>query len=242
MSRILVAYLIAPGDEYAAAAGRFFASIQARDAGMDYDLLVAVKNGVKEVYTAIGDASSVTVIEHSNVGFDIQSLLTVAQHECDDYDWLVWFGSWSRILCDGWLRKLYDNAVKPGVGAAGATGSWESGMSDKHPNPHLRTNGLMINPLRLHQFGDVTNRRECYEFEHGYTSLYNTLQRQRLECLVVGVNGQGFQTHEWPSSATYRSGKQANLMVADKQTDAWQAGSQEQQLEWSRMAGWEPNA
>ena len=240
MADVLVAYLYAPGEEYEKAASRFFQSLQEHSAGMPYDLLTVVKEGVTEATVAQAEAGLSTVVEHGGQGLDIQALLTVAKEECDDYDWLVWFGSWSRILHDDWLLKLHRQATVPDVGAVAATGSWESGVSFETPNPHLRTTGLMINPRRLHGFSDVYDRRGCYEFEHGVSSLTRTLKARRYECLVVGADGQAFREHEWPVSATYRQGNQANLLIADKQTDAFMAADHAQQRVLAGMAGWEP--
>jgi hypothetical protein len=78
----------------------------------------------------------------------------------------------SVVHADDWVAILFDSARKPGVGAAGATGSWESHFSTqsrlsrpekavqklkrfadlcwyryhfpKFPNAHLRTNAFMI--------------------------------------------------------------------------------------------------
>jgi len=39
---------------------------------------------------------------------------------------ICFLNSYSTLLTPGWLRKLHENLTRPGVAAAGATGSWES--------------------------------------------------------------------------------------------------------------------
>lgn len=39
---------------------------------------------------------------------------------------LCFVNSYSTLLVSGWLRMLHENVARPGVAAAGATGSWES--------------------------------------------------------------------------------------------------------------------
>jgi hypothetical protein len=43
-----------------------------------------------------------------------------------DGEFLCFLNSYSQPLAEGWLARLYDVARAPGVGVAGATGSWES--------------------------------------------------------------------------------------------------------------------
>ena len=43
---------------------------------------------------------------------------------------LCFVNSYSTLLAAGWLRKLHENVIRPGVAAAGATGSWESFYSN----------------------------------------------------------------------------------------------------------------
>lgn len=71
---------------------------------------------------------------------------------------------------------------------------------------------LLANPLP-----DRT-KYSCCLFESGADGLSMTLLRQRKNILVVGANGVAYPLDQWPTSRTFRSGDQSNLLVADNQT------------------------
>ncbi|MDQ3818845.1 MAG: glycosyltransferase, partial [Acidobacteriota bacterium] len=57
-------------------------------------------------------------------GFDIIPYFNAAR--ASDYGHYLFLNSFSVILDDGWLAKLYEHALGEGVGVVGATGSYES--------------------------------------------------------------------------------------------------------------------
>lgn len=57
-------------------------------------------------------------------GFDIDAYLQLAREHAAAY--FCFLNSFSLILADGWLDKLYRALVEGGAGLAGATGSWQS--------------------------------------------------------------------------------------------------------------------
>lgn len=88
------------------------------------------------------------------------------------------------------------------------------------PNPHLRTNAFMISRdvmLRL-RAGPIRSKLDACRFESGKQGMTQQVQAMGLQPLVVGRDGKGYSVEEWPESCTFRSGEQANLLVADKQT------------------------
>lgn len=153
----------------------------------------------------------------------------------------------SVILSHGWLRKLYRGASQPGVGIVGATGSFETHRRGApggpklvrrargsialrarrnfppFPNPHIRTNAFMIRPelLRTLDVPPVRTKAEAYRFESGRRGLTALIRKCGLEAEVVGRNGQSYSIKNWPSSGTFRSGGQSNLLVSDNRTREW---------------------
>jgi len=240
---ILVCYLAAPGEKYIEAAHRFDESYRFFEPGIDHDLLF-----ISKVDSSIGSQATfydtypwptnAWVEPHSNVGFDIRSLQRVCRDRADQYDRICWLGSNSCILSHHWLKKLWDAATQPAAVAVAATGSYESGVSRQRPNPHLRTNCLMVIPQVLNDlgFGPADTRMDCYEFEHGIHSFTARLRRIGYRPLVVGADGCWFDVSEWPESKTFRTSKQENLLVSDRQTDAYMAASPEEQVALEKLA------
>ena len=88
------------------------------------------------------------------------------------------------------------------------------------PNWHLRTNAFVIRrQLALHCWPRwILGKRHAYLFENGRWSLTRRVLRLGLQVVVVGRDGRAYLPPEWPRSRTYRSGRQENLLVADRQT------------------------
>ena len=68
-----------------------------------------------------------------------------------EYEFFLFFISWSRILARNWLKFYLDAfANHPDCGIVGATGSYEGLPPDQpFPNPHIRTNAFMVRRERL---------------------------------------------------------------------------------------------
>lgn len=110
------------------AAKAFFDSYRAHPAGCPHALVVLAKGwervpGLDDIrqWTA---ALNGTVIDLPDDGFDLGAYFRAVgairqRHVC-------FLNTHSRILADRWLAHLYDAALQPGVGAAGAAGSWQS--------------------------------------------------------------------------------------------------------------------
>jgi hypothetical protein len=53
--------------------------------------------------------------------------------------------------------------------------------------------------------------------------------------LVVGRDGVAYPTERWRESATYRSGGQANLLIADNRTRQYETASPRRRLKLEQM-------
>lgn len=141
-------------------------------------------------------------------------------------------------LADDWLALLERALLPPEVGMVGATGSHESPNAvrpgplrrlrpgfEPFPNPHLRTNGFaMKRELILElDWGSDLSREETVMLEGGRRSLTRQVRERGLETLVVGRDGS-YPPDRWRESATFRSGEQSNLLLADNRTRHYQEG------------------
>jgi len=141
-------------------------------------------------------------------------------------------------LVEGWLARMEEALLPPEVGMVGATGSYESPNAvrpgplrrlrpgfEPFPNPHLRTNGFAMEReliLTLDWGTDLT-REQTVMLEGGRRSLTRQVRERGLETLVVGRDG-AYPPDRWRESATFRSGEQANLLLADNRTRHYQQG------------------
>ena len=139
---------------------------------------------------------------------------------------ICFLNGYSEPLGRAWLSKLAANYDQPGVGAVGATGSFESLSAaysefPSFPNPHLRSNAFLIDREVFLQASGAfrfASKQESFRFESGPESLSVTLRRQMLSTLIVGRDGRGFSPEFWPLSRTFRLGDQSNLLLGDNQT------------------------
>jgi len=128
-------------------ARNFFASYHAHPAGMPHELVVLLKgwDGVagRDEVLAMAKNLCASVIELPDDGYDWGAYMRAAAQL--PHDWLCFLNTHSRILAPGWLQNLRQAAEQPGVGAAGATGSFGSVL------PNLSLLGV--------RFQDVRERR-----------------------------------------------------------------------------------
>ena len=95
---------------------------------MDHDLLVVFKGfaaaaDANEYEALLQDLPHLTLFVPDK-GFDINAYLRAIENS--DHEYFFFLNSFSVILADGWLRKIFQHAQRPEVGLAGATGSWLS--------------------------------------------------------------------------------------------------------------------
>jgi hypothetical protein len=130
LREIAAVYLARRADGIAAFQS-FARSYAAHPAGIEHDLIVIFKG--YEDSRELAEAAAVfsplryTPLELPDEGFDLGSYLNAARRLAHEY--VCCLNTYSVILADGWLEKLHAQARIPGVGIAGATGSYE-GLRD----------------------------------------------------------------------------------------------------------------
>ena len=223
----------------------FVASYRANPAGEEHELIVLL-NGVED-RSLLAELDGV---EHRVLELDRPLLDLAAYDEAArrlTHDRLCFLNSYSVIRGADWLAYLARAHAQPGVGMAGATGSWESqaewrrgaprywlyqlaGLREarrdypRFPNPHLRTTGFVIDRelLLALAFDRAVDKRAAYLLESGKDGIARELERRGLRMVVVGRDGRSFEVEEWAGSGTFRTGDQENLLIADNQTGAYQ--------------------
>jgi hypothetical protein len=188
----------------------------------------------------------------SGTGFDLGSYreaseLLPAERYC-------FLNTASEVLCEGWLGHLERALEEPSVGLVGVGGSMESAYSSAprplrpfrrgfgpFPNPHLRTNGLTIDSDLLHRLDWPTphSKLGVLALESGKRSLSRQVWERALDVRVVGRDGVSYPPDRWQESATFRSGAQRNLTIADNRTRQYENADAATQVKLERMA-WGP--
>lgn len=111
------------------------------------------------------------------------------------------------------------------------------------PNPHIRTNAFLIRHETLDRLAPliVQNKSDAWRFENGRTSLTAQVTDQGLGIAIVDSAGVVHPPEAWATSATFRSGDQTRLLVADNQTRAFAEANAEGRLSLSTMTWQRPN-
>lgn len=106
----------------------FLASYLEKPAGVDHDLLILYKGFGREAdiapYEKLLQDVPHSFLMVADFGFDLRPYFIAAKKYNSQY--FCFLNSFSIILDEDWLLKLYKHVSKPGVGLVGATGSWGS--------------------------------------------------------------------------------------------------------------------
>jgi len=214
----------------------FLASYRRHPPGTEHRLLVALAgpSGERRPWH-----ETFAAVEHEPVelglGLDLDHYRTVAERRPAARYCFV--NTVTTALADGWLQNLERALLEPGTGIVGATGSHESPNAirpgplrrlrpgyEPFPNPHLRTNGFALERELLLTLDWPTGltKLEAVALEAGSHSLTRQVSERGLQTLVVGRDGVGYPPERWRESATFRSGNQTNLLLADNRTRHYQ--------------------
>lgn len=179
----------------------------------------------------------------SDGGLDVSAYFAAAKQI--DFEPLVFFNSFSKIIAPRWFELLTRTLADPGVGLVGATGSLESFVRNHveyarsahgiakakylaisvalrplfppFPNPHVRTNAFAIR--REHflatQKFPVGNKLMAWFYESGWLSLTRQIKARGLRAVIVDRDGAVLGPEEWPNASVFRSGAQDKVLVDD---------------------------
>ncbi|HEX4008584.1 MAG TPA: hypothetical protein VHX62_01165 [Solirubrobacteraceae bacterium] len=253
VDEIAVVYLLW-GPLGAAPLETFMSSYARHPAGAAHRLVVLLKGvdsgELRDHATRLAGSLGAQCLPIAPTGLDLESYRGAAERI--DAGRLCFLNSASEILGDGWLRHLNDALVRPGVGIAGATASNESLLASvpaplrplrqrRHPafpNPHLRTNGFILERalMRDLDWRPARRKQQAWSLESGGRSLTRQIAARGRQALVVGRDGTCFEQERWAASRTFRSGAQDNLLIADNRTREYDAAGGARRAELARLA------
>lgn len=106
----------------------FVASYKKYEVGIEHDLICVFKgfNDSREVrpYKDLLYPICTKILDVPDRGYDITAYWLAS--EAFEHRYFCFLNSFSRILADDWLQKLYRAVSRKGVGLVGATGSYQS--------------------------------------------------------------------------------------------------------------------
>lgn len=234
-----VIYLARGADEKSASKfDNFIRSYRRYPAGEDHKLYIILKGfpsseekiAARDKFKIIG-AEFIELEDHRyDVGAYIDACLLINE------DIVCFFNTHAEILSSNWLKYFNEHLRRKEVGLVGASGSFEclqlpGFKTQKFPNPHLRSNGFALQRtmlLSLFEHYHISSKSDAYAFESGGTSITRRVTALGYDVLVVGRNGRGYPPVWWPASDTFRQGRQSNLLVADNQTQRFEAAEDDE--------------
>jgi hypothetical protein len=228
---------------------RFAASYRAHPAGLDHRLVLLFK-GFGDAGPSAAHREAVADLDHETLTYDRPTFdlpAYAAAAAALDAGQVCFLNSESELVADGWLAALHGALADPAVGAVGATGSYESPRTinplrrrrwPRFPNPHLRTNAFMLAKelMAALRWPEVRTKSQAWELESGRAGFTRQVWDRGLGTLVVGRDGTAYAPPEWPASATFRSGDQANVLIADNRTRQWAQADPDLRARLSRLA------
>ncbi len=111
----------------------------------------------------------------------------------------------------------------------------------RFPNPHLRSNGFIVDRKRLLSlFSTIeATKTAAYAFESGADSLSAKIVRSGKELVVVDRHGKVFRDADWTNSKTFRLNDQSDILFTDNQTRAFdQLSGDERNIYVMMTWGW----
>jgi len=234
---------------------RFIDSYRSHAPGAEHRLLVVMKGFAtgtdrgpwRQVLSAVAHDEFDAEVGTLDLG-TYRSMVELVQ-EAERY---CFTNSSSVVLADGWLAHLDRNLRTPGVGLVGAAGSFESAYSvapfwlrrrrqrdfPPFPNPNIRTNGFALSRelALLLDWPPPQRKLDAWRLESGKRSITHQVLERGLQALVVGRDGVGYPPERWQKSATFRSGDQRNLLIADNRTNQYAEAGPELRRRLEQMA------
>ncbi|HZO59468.1 MAG TPA: hypothetical protein VFB51_07245 [Solirubrobacterales bacterium] len=238
----------------------FAASYRAHPAGSGHRLVIALKDvqdpGVLEACRSLaGDAPHAELLEVGSQPLDLGTYAEIAQRV--EAEALCFVNTGSVVRDTGWLAKLTAQLAAPGIGLAGASGSYESFSTHApfvtrplrkrqfplFPNAHVRTNAFALPRtlmLRL-DWGRVTRKIDAWKLESGRHNITRQVWERGLDAVVVGRDGRAYGREQFYESNTFRRGDQPNLLVSDNRTREFETADPERrrflfELAWGKDA------
>lgn len=121
----------------------------------------------------------------------------------------------------------------------GGVGLWDPARHfPPFPNYHVRSNAFMLSrdTLRRIRIRPTPFKLAAFLLESGRSGLTRQVMALGLRPLLVTRGGDVLEKEKWHLADVFRQGRQAGLLVADNQTDAYEHADLAVRAELSRLA------
>jgi hypothetical protein len=259
MGSVQVVHLVRAGNGIEPFAD-FLDSYRCHPAGMEHELVLLFKGfrSKRDVSPYLERAAGLDAraLYTEDRGFDLSAYRRALENL--DAPHVCFLNSFSRILYAEWLARLAGPLAEEDVGMTGASGTFESMLSSAprwlkplrrrsfppFPNPHLRSNAFLLARSLALALGwnSLRYKHDAWALESGKRSLTRQVLERGLLVLVMGRDGIAYEPERWRESATFRSGEQRNLLVADKRTEQYAEADAGFKRQLERMAWGSPES
>jgi hypothetical protein len=91
------------------------------------------------------------------------------------------------------------------------------------PNPHVRTNAIMLPRAVLQRLRPprLRNKEDAFHFESGRSGLSRQILAMGLRIVIVDRDGRCLDPASWPTSNVFWQQDQAQLLIRDNQTERY---------------------
>jgi hypothetical protein len=233
---------------------RFAESYRRHPAGADHRLVVLLKHvrpaNLRDRCEVVARDLGAECLDIPGIGLDLDAYRMAADRVAAPV--LCFLNTASEILGAGWLGHLRDALARSGVGIAGTTASNESLLDaapaplrpllrrryPPFPNPHLRTNGILLERelMRQLEWRPTRRKQDAWALENGANSLTRQVASRGQRALLVGRDGACYEQEQWATSRIFRSGGQENLLIADDRTREYAAADTARRVALSHAA------
>ena len=106
------------------------------------------------------------------------------------------------------------------------------------PAPHVRTNAFALRSetMLALRFPSLRSKLRAWRLESGRGSITEQITDMGMRTLLAGRDGSAYEPPDWPESETLWQGAQANLLVADNQTERYRLGDLDLRTLLSKVA------
>jgi hypothetical protein len=202
---------------------KFIKSLARYEVGANYKLYICFKDikmkNLKIIRRILKETTYNEIFLPSG-GYDIGSYSIIAKQISENK--VIFFNTSTEVKKNNWLAKMMMNINKKYF-IIGGSGSFEtlSPVIQNHPifpNPHIRTNGFLIDReffLNITKEIEIKNKEEAWNIESGRNSLSAKIFKIDGQVCVVDKFGIGYDFERWPVSKTFRSSNQKNILFSD---------------------------
>jgi len=259
--KILVCYLMTSFD-HSNSLRNFIEKYKKFPSGIDHQLLICFKKIQNKkldlIRNLLKDINYIEFIDEEDFNdFDIGSYKRVANSFSSRLIFFLNGNSYPN--CKNWLKLVFDNYVEKSiVGTSASNLSLLSSLKLKKihkffsfyfrlikyknnyysfPNPHIRTNGFLINSDDFSSFIKdkyIKNKEDAWMIESGKLGLTNYFKSKGYKIYVVNSKGDKFLEKDWKLSETFNYKDQNKYIISDNQIRKYlnQSNSEKKTLQY----------